>query len=57
MLIHAEGINRGDAPVRLYQSDDGSGSILVGNASTRILLTREEIRELYKLLGPFVHRI
>ena len=54
MLIHAEGANRGDAPVKLYHADESGGSILVGNAQTRILVTRKEILELYSLLEPFV---
>ena len=54
MLVHADGLNRGDAPVKLYH-DAGSGSvILVGDAKTRILLTYEEAAELYRLLEPFV---
>ena len=54
MLIHAEGINRGDAPVKLYHVHAESGCVTVGDATTRIMLTPEEIRDLYKLLSPFV---
>ncbi len=54
MLIHAEGINRGDAPVKLYHDVKSGGAILVGDAKTRILLTHEEVLELYRLLEPFV---
>ena len=53
MLIHAEGLNRGDAPVQLYHFEPASGCILVGDARTRIMLTPEEIHQLYKLLEPF----
>lgn len=54
MLIHAEGINRGDAPVKLYHGDESGGAILVGDARTRIQLTHNEVLELYRLLEPFV---
>lgn len=54
MLIHAEGINRGDAPVKLYHADRSDGSVLVGDARTRILLTHKEVLELHSLLEPFV---
>lgn len=54
MLIHAEGTNRGNAPVKLYHIDGGDGFILVGDAKTRILLTHKEVLELYSLLEPFV---
>lgn len=54
MLIHADGLNRGDAPIKLYHSVESSGTVLVGDAKARILLTREEVLELYKLLEPFV---
>lgn len=54
MLIHAQGTNRGDAPIRVYHVHGDSGSLLIGNAQVRILLTREEIPQLYKLLEPFV---
>lgn len=54
MLIHAQGTNRGDAPVKVYQIDGNSGWVLVGDAEARILLTQEEIRQLYKLLEPFI---
>jgi hypothetical protein len=57
MLIHAQGSNRGNAPVKLYLTDQGSNYILVGDATTRIMLTPEEIRELYKLLDPFISRL
>jgi hypothetical protein len=54
MLIHAEGHNRGDAPVKLYQVEENSGCIIVGSALTRVMLTRGEIQDLYKLLSRFV---
>ncbi|MBI2997246.1 MAG: hypothetical protein HYY46_02120 [Deltaproteobacteria bacterium] len=54
MLIHAQGLNRGDAPVKLYHAVESSGAILVGDAKTRILLTHEEMLELYRLLEPYV---
>lgn len=54
MLIHAEGLNRGDAPVKLYHTVESGGVILVGDAKARILLTPEEVLELYRLLEPFV---
>jgi len=54
MLIHADGLNRGDAPIKLYHAVESSGTVLVGDAKARILLTREEVLELYKLLEPFV---
>lgn len=57
MLIHAEGINRGDAPVNLYHVDAGNGCILIGNATTRIMLEPEEIHQLYKLLEPFLSQL
>ncbi|MBI2997902.1 MAG: hypothetical protein HYY46_05535 [Deltaproteobacteria bacterium] len=53
MLIHAEGLNRGNAPVQVYHVEQASGCILVGDARTRILLTPEEIRDLHELLEPF----
>ncbi|MBI2987092.1 MAG: hypothetical protein HYY45_10030 [Deltaproteobacteria bacterium] len=54
MLVHAEGLNRGDAPVKLYHHAGSGSVILVGDAKTRILLTYEEALELYGLLEPFV---
>ncbi len=54
MLIHAMGINRGDAPVKVYHVDAESGCVFVGDESTRVMLTPQEIRDLYKLLSPFV---
>lgn len=54
MLIHAEGINRGDAPVKVYHANASDGFILVGDARTRILLTHKEVLELHSLLEPFV---
>jgi hypothetical protein len=54
MLVHAEGLNRGDAPIKLYLDAGSSSVILVGDAKTRILLTYEEAAELYRLLEPFV---
>lgn len=54
MLIHAEGLNRGDAPVKLYDDVESGGAIVVGDAKTRILLTHEEVLDLYRLLEPFV---
>ena len=53
MLVHASGINRGDIPVRLYHVEEGSGCVFVGSESARIMLTPEEIRDLYSLLEPF----
>ena len=53
MLIHAEGINRGDAPVKLYHAAASDGSILVGDARTRIQITHKEVLELYSILEPF----
>jgi hypothetical protein len=54
MLIHAQGVNRGDVPIKVYHIHDASGCVLIGDAVTRILLTPEEIPQLYKLLEPFV---
>ena len=54
MLIHAQGTNRGDAPIKVYQIHGDSGCVLIGDAEARILLTQEEIPQLYKLLEPFV---
>lgn len=54
ILIHAEGHNRGDAPVELYHVDDASGCVMVGNAVARIMLTADEVRKLYNLLEPFL---
>lgn len=57
MLIHAEGVNRGDAPVNLYHVDAGNGCILIGDATTRIMLGPDEIKHLYKLLEPFISQL
>lgn len=54
MLIHAQGTNRGDVPIKVYHIHGDSGCVLIGNADARILLTPEEIPLLYKLLEPFV---
>ncbi len=54
MLVHADAINHGDAPIKIYHVDAESGCVMVGDVRTRIMLTPEEIRELYKLLSPFV---
>ena len=54
MLIHAQGVNRGDAPVSLYHADENSGCVLIGDATTRIMLTPEEIQAVYKLLGEIL---
>jgi len=56
MLIHAQGWNRGNAPVKIYHVDVGSGCVLVGDAITRVMLDPDEIRELYRLLEPFVQK-
>jgi hypothetical protein len=55
MLIHAEGHNRGEAPVKLYQVEENSGCVMVGNAVARIMLTADEVRKLYALLEPFAN--
>ncbi|GEM_PF-6387365 len=56
MLIHAEGTNRGDAPVRLYHIDPTTGSIFIGDSKARVMVTPSEARKLVELLTAELNR-
>lgn len=57
MLLHFNGTNRGEIRPRIYGVDQASGCVMVGDSSTRLMLTRREIVELHSLLAPFAEAL
>ncbi len=54
MLIHADQLNRGDAPVELYHHDAEGAYVVVGDALTHVLITRSEAGELRRILEEHI---
>lgn len=50
MLIHVDTLTSRFAPVRVYHFDEPSGSVLIGDEKARILLDRDEIEQLSRIL-------
>jgi hypothetical protein len=50
MLIHVDALTSRFAPVRVYHFDEASGSVLIGDEKARILLDRDEVEELSRIL-------
>lgn len=55
MLLYVKNECRGDAPLRVYDHDE-RGGLLVGDGEARVLLTVEEVRDLYRLLAPYAEK-
>jgi hypothetical protein len=53
MIIHAGKYHSEIAPIEIYHVQDENGTVFVGDERGRIMLTREEVVRLYRLLEPF----
>lgn len=57
LIISANGSSYAGLPVKLYRysKDPGAKFVLIGDEAGGLLISGEQIQELYKLLEPFVH--
>jgi hypothetical protein len=50
VLIHVDRLTSRFAPLKVHHFDEATGSLLIGDGEARIMLTREEVEELSRIL-------
>jgi hypothetical protein len=54
MLIQRQGAYLGDVPVKLSLHSTDTGFVMIGDDNFRVLLDKDEVEQLHRLLGEFV---